>query len=224
MKILASLFATSGQDSPQSSDDSLLCSHPFSFRLDAQVTSVNCSADSQALLSNDAAGNDVWLVAGPESILGGEQLDLTCTVFYSFDDLGYVPSFTNVSLEGQDHCYTYVEPPTFGPGPTAGPTGTFGPGPTAGPTGTIAPGPTAVPTGTIAPGSTAGPNMGTFGPGPTSGPTGTFAPETTTLLDYCCGSWGSYLTEDDQNAGKATSVLSVIACADYTDGVEIALR
>ena len=183
MKILASLFATSGQDSPQSSDDSLLCSHPFSFRLDAQVTSVNCSADSQALLSNDAAGNDVWLVAGPESILGGEQLDLTCTVFYSFDDLGYVPSFTNVSLEGQDHCYTYVEPPTFGPGPTAGPTGTFGPGPTA-------------------------------------GPTGTFAPEP---VYGCCGSWGSYLTEDDRNAGKATSVLSVIACTNYTDGVEIAL-
>ena len=176
MKILASLFATSGQDSPQSSDDSLLCSHPFSFRLDAQVTSVNCSADSQALLSNDAAGNDVWLVAGPESIFGGEQLDLTCTVFYSVIDNVEAPFFLNVSLEGQDHCYTYVEPPTFGPGPTAGPTGTFAPEPT------------------------------------------------TTLDDYCCGSWGSYLMEDDRNAGKVTSVLSVIACTDYTDGIEIALR
>ena len=179
MKILASLFATSGQDSPQSSDDSLLCSHPFSFRLDAQVTSVNCSADSQALLSNDAAGNDVWLVAGPESILGGEQLDLTCTVFYLSQPTVSAPSFLNVSLEGQDHCQTYLEPPTAGPGPTAGPTVTFEPAPTT-----------------------------TFVDTP----------------DYCCGTWGSYLMEDDRDAGKATSMLSVIACTNYTDGVEIALR
>ena len=110
-------------------------------------------------------------------------MDLTCTVFYSVVDNVEAPFFTNVSLEGQDHCYTYVEPPTFGPGPTDGPTGTFAPGPTA-------------------------------------GPTGTFAPEPV----YCCGSWGSYQTEDDQNAGKATSLLSVIACTNYTDGVEIALR
>ena len=161
-----------------------VCSHPISFRLSAQAHSVNCSADSQATLSTDAAGNPVWLVDGPQSILGGEQLDLTCTVFYSVVDNVEAPFFLNVSLDGQDHCYTYVEPPTFGPGPTAGPTGTFGPGPTA-------------------------------------GPTGTFAPEP---VYGCCGSWGSYLTEDDRNAGKATSVVSVIACTNYTDGVEIALR
>ena len=151
--------------------------------MSAQADSVNCSADSQATLSTDAAGNPVWLVDGPQSILGGEQLDLTCTVFYSVVDNVEAPFFVNVSLEGRDHCYTYMEPPTFGPGPTAGPTGTFAPGPTA-------------------------------------GPTGTFAPEPV----YCCGSWGSYQTEDDQNAGKATSALSVIACTNYTDGVEIALR
>ena len=166
-----------------SSDDSFLCSHPISFRLSAQADSVNCSADSQATPSTDAAGNPVWLVDGPQSILGGEQLDLTCTIFYSVVDNVEAPFFTNVSLEGRDHCYTYVEPPTFGPGPTAGPTGTFAPGPTA-------------------------------------GPTGTFAPEPV----YCCGSWGSYQTEDDRNAGKATSLLSIIACNNYTDGVEIALR
>ena len=175
--------------------------------MSAQADSVNCSADSQATLSTDAAGNSVWLVDGPQSILGGEQLDLTCTVFYSVVDNVVAPFFVNVSLEGRDHCYTYMEPPTFGPGPTAGPTGTFVSGPTAGPTGTFAPGPTAGPT-------------GTFAPGPTAGPTGTFAPEPV----YCCGSWGSYQTEDDQNAGKATSALSVIACTNYTDGVEIALR
>ena len=151
--------------------------------MSAQADSVNCSADSQATLSTDAAGNSVWLVDGPQSILGGEQLDLTCTVFYSVVDNVVAPFFVNVSLEGRDHCYTYMEPPTFAPGPTAGPTGTFAPGPTA-------------------------------------GPTGTFAPEPV----YCCGSWGSYQTEDDQNAGKATSALSVIACTNYTDGVEIALR
>ena len=159
--------------------------------MSAEAISVNCSAESQATLSSDAAGNPVWLVDGPQSILGGEQLDLTCTVFYPIDDNVGAPYFQNVSLEGRDHCYTYIEPPTFGPGPTAGPTGTFAPGSTA-------------------------------------GPTGTFAPEpTTTFVEqpvYCCGSWGSYLTEDDQNAGKATSVLSVIACTNYTDGVEIALR
>ena len=159
--------------------------------MSAEAISVNCSAESQATLSSDAAGNPVWLVDGPQSILGGEQLDLTCTVFYPIVDNVGTPFFLNVSLKGQDHCYTYIEPPTFGPGPTAGPTGTFAPGSTA-------------------------------------GPTGTFAPEpTTTFVEqpvYCCGSWGSYLTEDDQNAGKATSVLSVIACTNYTDGVEIALR
>ena len=159
--------------------------------MSAEAISVNCSAESQATLSSDAAGNPVWLVDGPQSILGGEQLDLTCTVFYPIVDNVWAPYFQNVSLEGRDHCYTYIEPPTFGPGPTAGPTGTFAPGSTA-------------------------------------GPTGTFAPEpTTTFVEqpvYCCGSWGSYLTEDDQNAGKATSVLSVIACTNYTDGVEIALR
>ena len=153
------------------SDDSFLCSHPISFRLSAQADSVNCSADSQATLSTDAAGNPVWLVDGPQSILGGEQLDLTCTVFYSVADNVEAPFFVNVSLEGRDHCYTYLEPPTFGPGPTAGPTGTFEPEPV-----------------------------------------------------YCCGSWGSYQTEDDQSAGKATYDLSVIACTNYTDGVEIALR
>ena len=83
-----------------------------------------------------------------------------------------------------------------------GATGTGGTGPVTGATG-----PTAGPT-------------GTFAPGPTAGPTGTFAPEPV----YCCGSWGSYQTEDDQNAGKATYALSVIACTNYTDGVEIALR
>ena len=118
-------------------------------------------------------------------------MDLTCTVFYNVIDNSEAPFFLNVSLEGQDHCYTYLEQPTFGPGPTAGPTGTIAPGTTAGPTGTLAPEPT------------------------------------TTFVEqpvYCCGSWGSYLTEDDRNAGKATSVLSVIACTNYTDGVEIALR
>ena len=134
--------------------------------MSAQVYSVNCSADSQATPSTDAFGNPVWLVDGPESILGGDQLNLTCTVFYSVVNNVRVPFFTNVSLDGQDHCYTYVEPPSVGP-----PTGTFGPEP---------------------------------------------------VYD-CCGSWGSYLTEDDRNAGKATSVLSVIACTNYTDGVEIAL-
>ena len=166
--------------------------------MSAEAISVNCSADPtggspglQATLSSDDAGNQVWLVDGPPSILGGEQLDFACTVFYPIVDNVGTPFFQNVSLEGQDHCYTYIEPPTFGPGPTAGPTGTFAPGSTA-------------------------------------GPTGTFAPEpTTTFVEqpvYCCGSWGSYLTEDNQNAGKATSVLSVIACTNYTDGVEIALR
>ena len=166
--------------------------------MSAEAISVNCSADPtggspghQATLSSDDAGNQVWLVDGPPSILGGEQLDFACTVFYPIVDNVGTPFFQNVSLEGRDHCYTYIEPPTFGPGPTAGPTGT------------------------LAPGSTAG-------------PTGTFAPEpTTTFVEqpvYCCGSWGSYLTEDNQNAGKATSVLSVIACTNYTDGVEIALR
>ena len=166
--------------------------------MSAEAISVNCSADPtggspglQATLSSDDAGNQVWLVDGPPSILGGEQLDFACTVFYPIVDNVGTPFFLNVSLEGRDHCYTYIEPPTFGPGPTAGPTGTFAPGSTA-------------------------------------GPTGTFAPEpTTTFVEqpvYCCGSWGSYLTEDNQNAGKATSVLSVIACTNYTDGVEIALR
>ena len=166
--------------------------------MSAEAISVNCSADPtggspglQATLSSDDAGNQVWLVDGPPSILGGEQLDFACTVFYPIVDNVGTPFFQNVSLEGQDHCYTYIEPPTFGPGPTAGPTGTFAPGSTA-------------------------------------GPTGTFAPEATTSFVeqpvYCCGSWGSYLTEDNQNAGKATSVLSVIACTNYTDGVEIALR
>ena len=166
--------------------------------MSAEAISVNCSADPtggspglQATLSSDDAGNQVWLVDGPPSILGGEQLDFACTVFYPIVDNVGTPFFQNVSLEGRDHCYTYIEPPTFGPGPTAGPTGTFAPGSTA-------------------------------------GPTGTFAPEpTTTFVEqpvYCCGSWGSYLTEDNQNAGKATSVLSVIACTNYTDGVEIALR
>ena len=153
--------------------------HPISFRLSADALSVNCSADSQANNSTDADGNPVWLVAGPESILGGEQLDLTCTVFYSVG--AEAPSFLNVSLDGQDHCYTYVEPPTQGTGQ------------------------------------------------PVTGQpvTGTAAPPTTTFVDqpdYCCGSWGSYLMEDDQQAGKATSMLSVIACTNYTDGVEIALR
>ena len=161
------------------SDDSFLCSHPISFRLSAQADSVNCSSDSQATLSTDAAGNSVWLVNGPQSILGGEQLDLTCTVFYSVVDNVVAPFFVNVSLEGRDHCYTYMEPPTFGPGPTAGPTGTI-------------------------------------------------APEMTTIFSVyryeCCGSWGSYLIEDDRIGGKATSALSVIACTNYTDGVEIALR
>ena len=166
--------------------------------MSAEAIFVNCSADPtggspglQATLSSDDAGNQVWLVDGPPSILGGEQLDFACTVFYPIVDNVGTPFFQNVSIEGRDHCYTYIEPPTFGPGPTAGPTGT------------------------LAPGSTAG-------------PTGTFAPEpTTTFVEqpvYCCGSWGSYLTEDNQNAGKATSVLSVIACTNYTDGVEIALR
>ena len=166
--------------------------------MSAEAISVNCSADPtggspglQATLSSDDAGNQVWLVDGPPRILGGEQLDFACTVFYPIVDNVGTPFFLNVSLEGRDHCYTYIEPPTFGPGPTAGPTGTFAPGSTA-------------------------------------GPTGTFAPEpTTTFVEqpvYCCGSWGSYLTEDNQNAGKATSVLSVIACTNYTDGVEIALR
>ena len=166
--------------------------------MSAEAISVNCSADPtdgypglQATPSSDAAGNPVWLLDGPPSILGGEQLDFACTVFYPIVDNVGTPFFLNVSLEGRDHCYTYIEPPTFGPGPTAGPTGTFAPGSTA-------------------------------------GPTGTFAPEpTTTFVEqpvYCCGSWGSYLTEDNQNAGKATSVLSVIACTNYTDGVEIALR
>ena len=190
--------------------------------MSAEAISVNCSADPtggspglQATLSSDDAGNPVWLVDGPPSILGGEQLDFACTVFYPIVDNVGTPFFLNVSLEGRDHCYTYIEPPTFGPGPTAGPTGTFAPGSTAGPTGTFAPESTAGQTGTFAPESTAS-------------PTGTFAPEpTTTFVEqpvYCCGSWGSYLTEDNQNAGKATSVLSVIACTNYTDGVEIALR
>ena len=159
--------------------------------MSAEAISVNCSAGSQATYSSDAAGNSVWLVDGPQSILGGEQLDLTCTVFYNVIDNSEAPFFLNVSLEGRDHCYTYLEQPTFGPGPTAGPTGTIASGTTAGPTGTLAPEPT------------------------------------TTFVEqpvYCCGSWGSYLTEDDRNAGKATSVLSVIACTNYTDGVEIALR
>ena len=190
--------------------------------MSAEAISVNCSTDptgsspgAQATLSSDAAGNPVWLLDGPQSILGGEQLDFACTVFYPIVDNVGAPFLLNVSLEGRDHCYTYIEPPTFGPGPTAGLTGTFAPESTAGPTGTFAPESTAGPTGTFAPESTAS-------------PTGTFAPEpTTTFVDqpiYCCGSWGSYLTEDDQNAGKATSVLSVIACTNYTDGVEIALR
>ena len=106
-------------------------------------------------------------------------MDLTCTVFYNVIDNSEAPFFLNVSLEGQDHCYTYLEQPTFGPGPTAGPTGTTAPEPTT-----------------------------------------AFVVQPV----YCCGSWGSYLTEDDRNAGKATSVLSVIACTNYTDGVEIALR
>ena len=147
--------------------------------MSAEANSVNCSADSQATPSTDAAGNPVWLVDGPQSILGGEQLDLTCTVFYTVVDNVEAPFFLNVSLEGRDHCYTYLEQPTFGPGPTAGPTGTIAPEPTT-----------------------------------------TFVEQPV----YCCGSWGSYLTEDDRNAGKATSVLSVIACTNYTDGVEIALR
>ena len=164
--------------------------HPISFRLSAGADSVNCSADSEAtFLTTDMDGNTVWLVAGPQSILGGEQLDLTCTVFYSVD-VG-APSFLNVSLDGQDLCQTYVEPPTFGPGPTAGPT---------------------------------------VGPGPTAGPTVTFEPETTTTFvdypEYCCGSWGSYLMEleEDGNVRKATSRLSAIACTNYTDGVDIGLR
>ena len=107
---------------------------------------------------------------------------------------------------------------------TVGPTGTFAPGPTAGQTGTFAPGPITSQTGTFAPGQTAGPT-GTFAPGPTAGPTGTISAEpTTTFVEYCCGSWGSYQTEDDRNAGTVTSVLSVIACTDYTNGVQIALR
>ena len=178
--------------------------------MSAEAISVNCSTDptgsspgAQATLSSDAAGNPVWLLDGPQSILGGEQLDFACTVFYPIVDNVGAPFLLNVSLEGRDHCYTYIKPPTFGPGPTAGLTGTFAPESTAGPT-------------------------GTFAPESTASPTGTFAPEpTTTFVDqpiYCCGSWGSYLTEDDQNAGKATSVLSVIACTNYTDGVEIALR
>ena len=152
--------------------------HPISFRLSADANSVNCSADSQAVASSDAAGNLVWLVAGPESILGGEQLDLTCTVFYS-EPTVEAPSFLNVSLNGQDHCQTYLDRPTAGPGPTAGPTVTFEPAPTT-----------------------------TFVDSP----------------EYCCGSWGSYLMEDDREAGKATSRLSVIACTNYTDGVQIGLR
>ena len=147
--------------------------------MSAEAISVNCSAGSQATYSSDAAGNSVWLVDGPQSILGGEQLDLTCTVFYNVIDNSEAPFFLNVSLEGRDHCYTYLEQPTFGPGPTAGPTGTIAPEPTT-----------------------------------------TFVEQPV----YCCGSWGSYLTENDRNAGKATSVLSVIACTNYTDGVEIALR
>ena len=147
--------------------------------MSAEAISVNCSAGSQATYSSDAAGNSVWLVDGPQSILGGEQLDMTCTVFYNVIDNSEAPFFLNVSLEGQDHCYTYLEQPTFGPGPTAGPTGTIAPEPTT-----------------------------------------TFVEQPV----YCCGSWGSYLTEDDRNAGKATSVLSVIACTNYTNGVEIALR
>ena len=59
---------------------------------------------------------------------------------------------------------------------------------------------------------------------------GTFEPATapsepgTEELDYCCGSWGTYLTEDDQNAGTVTSVLSVVACTNYTARVQIQLR
>ena len=152
--------------------------HPISFRLSAEADGVNCSADSQATSFTDADGNTFWLVAGPQSILGGEQLDLTCTVSYSVAE---TPSILNVSLNGQDHCYTYLAPPTQGTGQ------------------------------------------------PVTGQpvTGTAAPPTTTFVDqpdYCCGSWGSYLMEDDRNAGKATSKLSVIACTNYTDGVQIALR
>ena len=174
-----SLFATSDEDWPAAQMIPFSAPHPISFRLSADATSVNCSADSEAVLSEDAAGNAVWLVAGPESILGGEQLDLTCTVFYLSQPTVSAPSFLNVSLEGQDHCQTYLDRPTAGPGPTAGPTVTFEPAPTT-----------------------------TFVDTP----------------DYCCGSWGSYLMEDDREAGKATSRLSVIARTNYTDGVQIGLR
>ena len=177
--LAVSLFATSYQDWPAAKMIPFFAPHPISFRLSADANSVNCSADSEATISTDADGNTVWLVDGPQSILGGEQLDLTCTVFYSAG--AETPSIRNVSLDGKDHCYTYLEPPTQGTGQ------------------------------------------------PVTGQpvTGTAAPPTTTFVDqpdYCCGSWGSYLMEDDQQAGKATSMLSVIACTNYTDGVEIALR
>ena len=177
--LAVSLFATSYQDWPAAKMIPFFAPHPISFRLSADANSVNCSADSEATISTDADGNTVWLVDGPQSILGGEQLDLTCTVFYSAG--AETPSIRNVSLDGKDHCYTYLEPPTQGTGQ------------------------------------------------PVTGQpvTGSVAPPTTTFVDqpdYCCGSWGSYLMEDDLAAGKATSMLSVIACTNYTDGVEIALR
>ena len=177
--LAVSLFATSYQDWPAAKMIPFFAPHPISFRLSAEADGVNCSADSQATSFTDADGNTFWLVAGPQSILGGEQLDLTCTVSYSVG--AETPSILNVSLNGQDHCYTYLAPPTQGTGQ------------------------------------------------PVTGQpvTGTAAPPTTTFVDqpdYCCGSWGSYLMEDDQQAGKATSMLSVIACTNYTDGVQIALR
>ena len=84
--------------------------HPISFRLSAEADGVNCSADSQATSFTDADGNTFWLVAGPQSILGGEQLDLTCTVSYSVG--AETPSILNVSLNGQDHCYRLLTRPT----------------------------------------------------------------------------------------------------------------
>ena len=118
--------------------------------------------------------------------------DRTCTVAYSVG--AGRPLVRNVSLNGDDHCYRYLAPPTFGPGPTGQP-------------------------------ATFEPATGTFEP-----VTGTFEPVTATFepateeLDYCCGSWGTYLTEDDQNAGTVTSVLSVVACTNYTARVQIQLR
>merc|ERR1719239_930446 len=144
--------------------------------LSGSVDSVDCGTGSVDTPSTDVYGNPVWLVpSGQQTILAGQQLDITCTVVNSANS-PVNADLQRVTLNGDSHCYeqiTTVAPVSGGSSSNAASTGSggtaVGTGGSSGSTGTGSS--TGNGTGLIGTGS--GQSSGSNGTGGSSGSTGT---------------------------------------------------